>query len=298
MGVCRGRIERQVDALDQVEERRQAAVGGDMPVLASAPQPVRLRVDPCHAGQLQRGAPLDLDHEVGADVARADDGDAQRPAVRAHAGSGLRARRIGRGSGIRRKRSSRKGSRRSGRRPVVIISARARPDVGAQRDPLHRVAGGDVGVLEVAGAVEHRQPVGGDRPHAGPLRLDLGRLPRQERLPRAGHDRGDPAPVETVVDAAELHRAADAEAIAERRAADVDVDQEDGMGRNDRRLDREAVALPRLHRDGDPDRGGERRRPGARGEHDRAGLEIAGGGAHVRQPPPLLRRARTPRRLR
>ena len=135
MGVCRGRIERQVDALDQVEERRQAAVGGDMPVLASAPQPVRLRVDPCHAGQLQRGAPLDLDHEVGADVARADDGDAQRPAVRAHAGSGLRARRIGRGSGIRRKRSSRKGSRRSGRRPVVIISARARPDVGASVTP-------------------------------------------------------------------------------------------------------------------------------------------------------------------
>ena len=195
------------------------------------------------------------------------------------------ARRVG--SRTRPKRSSRNGSSSAGRLPVAIISASARPDGRCQRDSLHRVAGRDEGVVEGAGAIEDRQAVGGDRPHAGPLVLDLGRLPRHERLPRAGHDRVDPPPVEAVVDAAELHRAADAHAVTVRRHAHVHVREQDRVRRHDRGPDREAVALAGLHRDGDADGVRERRRPRARSEHDGVRLEVAGGGAHVRQPVPL-----------
>ena len=112
---------------------RQPLVADDVPVLARRREPGRRRVDAGHAGHLEQRAPLDLDQQVGADVAGADDRDAEaacRRSRRARPAGGRRAR-----SAIRGKRSSRNGSSTGGRCPVAIISAIAWPDGGASVMP-------------------------------------------------------------------------------------------------------------------------------------------------------------------
>src|SRR4051794_7076753 len=80
---------------------------------------------------------------------------------------------------------------------------------GRERHALHRVARRDVEV-RVRHAVEEGQAVGRDRPHAGPGLLDLAVLPGLERSPGGDRDVPDPAMVQARVQAAELHRPADA----------------------------------------------------------------------------------------
>ena len=70
MRAGRGCVERQVDVVDQLEQPGQTVVGDGVAALARQPQTGRAGVDAGHADQLERGAALDLDHQVGADVAR------------------------------------------------------------------------------------------------------------------------------------------------------------------------------------------------------------------------------------
>ena len=135
MGGRRGRVERQVDVGDLGEQVGEAAVGDGVAALARPPQAVGVGIDPRHAHQLEQRAALDLDHQVGADVPGADDRHPDAWAIGAHARVGTRMRRAAWASGTRPKRSSRNGSSSGGRRPVVIISASARPDDGASVTP-------------------------------------------------------------------------------------------------------------------------------------------------------------------
>ncbi len=80
-----GCIKCQVDIGDQVQQPGEPAVGDGMAVLPGQAHAVRIWVDACHPGQLEPGAALDLEHQVGPDVSGADDGYPQARVVTAHA---------------------------------------------------------------------------------------------------------------------------------------------------------------------------------------------------------------------
>ena len=202
-------------------------------------------------------------------------------------------------SGTRPKRSSRNGSSSGGRCAGGDHLGQRPAGRRRERHALHRVARWRC----------RRSRASPARSRTGSPSAVIGRMPAHsdsisgdcpglERAPaRPSTIDVDPAPVEPVVDAAELHRPADPHAVAERRAADVDVDQQDRVRRHD------ASAAPRSCSPCRAPSGcempierGERRRPRPGREHDRVRLDVAGGGAHVRQPRGPRGRARTPRR--
>ncbi len=137
MGSCRCRVERQVDVVDQLEEARKPEMGGGVAALERLAQALGLGIDARHPHQLERRAPLDLDHQIGADVPGPDDRDAESSSGRAHATAGepLR-RRAPQGSGtplepVETERLEERGAPARSR-----SSRRSRdPDVGASVTP-------------------------------------------------------------------------------------------------------------------------------------------------------------------
>src|ERR1700729_2090449 len=104
----------------------------------------------------------------------------------------------------------------------------------------------DVSVLCPWRPSDNRKAIGGDRPGTAPQLRDLIISEGLERGPRPSDDGLNSPPIDVPVDPAELHRAADAQKPVERRASHVDVCQQNGMARHDRRPDCEAIALAGL----------------------------------------------------
>ena len=275
-------------------------------VLARAPGAGRPRPGsmPATPTSSSSGLRLDLDHQIGADVAGADDRDAQRRALAlTRSRAGRRAAPAPAGARQRHPREAVEAERLE-----HAAAAAPRGDhLGEraarrrrERHALHGVARRDVRVVERAGAVDDRQPVGRDRPHAGPLRrrsrstATAGTTPSRRSTIVSIRRRSSRllTPLNSIVPPIRMQSPNGVQPTwtSASRIACVGTT----VGRT-----AEAVALARLHRQRDRRASAaSARRPRAGREHDRVGRRC--------RPPPSARasragprgRARPPRRPR